>query len=207
MPDYSKACIYKIKHKEDYDDDNVYVGATCNLIRRRNEHKSVCFNENVVNHNLFLYHYIRNNGGWEKFIVLKIHDFPCKSKCELDIEERRYIDLIKPKLNKIIPLRDVKQWYLDNIEKHKEYGKQWRKKNSDKIKKKRTDNSDKLKEYHKNYRKNNKEEIAIKRKEIYQKNQDEILKKKKEKIKCDLCGLEVTKCHLKRHQRSTNCKK
>ena len=60
MPDYSKACIYKIKHLDDFDDENIYIGATCNLIRRRNEHKSVCFNQNVVNHNLLLYNYIKS---------------------------------------------------------------------------------------------------------------------------------------------------
>ena len=27
----------------------------------------------------------------------------------------------------------------------------------------------------------------------------------KSKVKCDLCGLELTKNHLKRHQRSSNC--
>jgi len=207
MPDYSKACIYKIKHKEDYDDDNVYIGATCNLIRRRNEHKSVCSNQNVVNHNLFLYHYIRNNGGWDQFVILKIHDYPCKSKAELDIEERRCIDLTKPKLNKIIPLRDLKQWYLDNIEKHKKNAKEWREKNDDKLKKKRADNSDELKEYQKIYRQNNKKEIAEKRKIYCEKNKEKNAEKKKEKITCDLCGLQLTKCHLKRHQRSSNCKK
>jgi len=111
MPDYSKACIYKIKHNEDYNDENIYIGSTCNLIRRRCMHKTTCYNENNKLYNSLIYQYIRDNGGWDCFVMIKIHDFPCESKGELEIEERRMIDLLQSKLNKNVPGR-MKQEYV-----------------------------------------------------------------------------------------------
>ena len=72
MPDYSKGCIYKIKHNDDYSDDNIYIGSTCNLIRRRNKHKMMCNRPDLKEYNRNIYKYIRDNGGWEQFVVLKI---------------------------------------------------------------------------------------------------------------------------------------
>ena len=48
MPNYNLGCIYKIKHNEDYDDVNIYIGSTCNFTRRKCAHKTVCNNENSV---------------------------------------------------------------------------------------------------------------------------------------------------------------
>ena len=63
MPNYENSCIYKIKHNEDYNDENIYIGSTCNLIRRRCYHKYCCNNENNKKYNYPLYQYIRENGG------------------------------------------------------------------------------------------------------------------------------------------------
>ena len=99
MPDYKQGCIYKIKHNEDYDNANIYIGSTCNFIRRKNNHKNSCNNEKHNNYNTPLYQYIRENGGWGSFIMIKIHNFPCENKYDLNIEERRVIDSLKPNLN------------------------------------------------------------------------------------------------------------
>jgi len=179
MPDYSKGIIYKIKHNQDYDDENIYIGSTCNLIRRRNHHKTCCNNENDKNHNIPLYKYIRENGGWDAFILIKIHDYNCNSKSELEVEERRMIDMLKPKLNKIIPTRSRKEWYEVNrevfLEKFKEYDKA------------------------------NKEVIAEKNKKRYEENKEVIAEKRKEKCKCDICGAEVRKSDLSQHKKSQKC--
>ena len=124
MPDYSQACIYKIKHNEDYNDENIYIGSTCNLIRRRCEHKNKCKDNNSKEYGLKIHQYIRDNGGWDNFIVIKVHDFPCNSKSELQIEERRMIDLLHSKLNKQMPTRTHKQWCKDNSTYLKEKEKQ-----------------------------------------------------------------------------------
>ena len=125
MPDYSKGIIYKIKHNEDYDDENIYIGSTCGIIKRRCHHKTCCNNQNNPKYNKPLYKYIRENGGWDAFILIKIHDYKCNSKNELKVEERRMIDMLKPKLNKCIPTRSQKEWYEDNkeviLEKNKKY--------------------------------------------------------------------------------------
>ena len=137
MPDYSKGCIYKIKHKEDYDDENIYVGSTCNIIRRRCQHKSNLSNENSKDYNAPVYKYIRDNGGWDDFILIKIHDYPCKDKDELNIEERRMVDILKSKLNMRVPARTQKEYYEDKKEIIKERVNKYREDNKEDINEKR----------------------------------------------------------------------
>ena len=139
MPDYSKGCIYKIKHNDDYSDDNIYIGSTCNLIRRRNKHKMMCNRPDLKEYNRNIYKYIRDNGGWEQFVVLKISDYPCNSKSELNIEERRYLDLMKPKLNMIKSYVTKEEAYERDKANMKKYGKE---------------HKEEIREYMKCYRKN-----------------------------------------------------
>ncbi len=194
MPHYENACIYKIKHNEDYDDENIYIGSTCDIIKRRYRHKTRCNNENDEKYNVHLYKYIRENGGWDNWIMIKIHDYKCNSKSELEVEERRVLDLLKPNLNKCIPTRSRKEWCQDNkevlAEKQKEY---------------REANKEVLAEKQKEYREANKEVLAEKKKKYYEANKDVILEKMKEKYKCDICGVEVSKDNLPRHKRTQKC--
>ena len=175
MPHYENACIYKLKHNEDYDDENIYIGSTCDVIKRRYQHKTSCNNENDHNYNYPVYQYIRDNGGWNEWIIIKIHEYKCSSKSELEIEERRMIDILKPKLNKIIPTRSDKEW--------------------------RESNKEKLAEYKKGWCEDNRMIILEKKKEYYEKNKEII----NEKCKCDICGLEINKGNLQRHKRTNKC--
>ena len=175
MPHYENACIYKIKHNEDYDDENIYIGSTCDIIKRRYNHKTHCNNENNKSYNYPIYQYIRENGGWDAFVLIKIHDYKCNSKSELEIEERKMIDMLKPKLNKQLPTRSQKEWCEDNREKINERYEA------------------------------NKEAIAEKNKEWRKANKDIIAERNKQKCKCDICGAEVTKQHLARHKKSKKC--
>jgi hypothetical protein len=68
-----------------------------------------------------VYKYIRDNGGWDKFILIKMHDFPCGSKSDLTLEERRNIDLFKPKLNVRLPNHPHSEYYAENKERLAEY--------------------------------------------------------------------------------------
>ena len=179
MPHYENACIYKIKHNEDYDDENIYIGSTCDIIKRRNSHKTSCNNENNEKNNIPIYQYIRENGGWDAFVLIKIHDYKCNSKSELKIEERRMIDLLKPKLNKQLPTRSQKEYYEANKEV--------------------------LTEKKKEYYEANKQ-VLLEKKKIYREENKEVLaEKKKQKCKCDICGAESTKNNLPRHKRSKKC--
>jgi hypothetical protein len=139
MPIYQNGIIYKLKHNEDYDDTNIYVGSTTNFRIRKNQHKCNCNNEKTKNYNLEVYQYIRDNGGWDNFVMIPIEQYPCNDKNELMIRERHHIDLLKSKLNKVIPTRTDKEY--------------------------RNDNKTKIAEINKNYYENNKEIYNEKRKE------------------------------------------
>jgi hypothetical protein len=179
MPHYENACIYKIKHNEDYDDENIYIGSTCDIINRRNQHKNGCYNEKNSRYNMSLYQYIRENGNWDNWIMIKIHDYKCSSKSELEIEERKMIDMLKPKLNKVIPTRSDKEW--------------------------REDNKAIIREKKKEYCELNKEVLAEKKKEYHKVNKEVIREKHKQKCKCDICGKEGIKWNLARHKKTKKC--
>jgi len=201
MPDYSKACIYKIKHLDDFDDENIYIGATCNLIRRRNRHKNLCNNPNNKEYNRNVYKYIRDNGGWEQFIVFKISDFSCKSKSELNIEERRYLDLMKPKLNMIKSYVSKEEAYERDKEISRKYRMEHKEEKSIQNKVWYLKNKEKVIERVHTYYQNNKEKIAEKEKIKYQRNKEKIKENRKEKTTCE-CGCEIQKDHLSRHKRT-----
>jgi len=162
MPDYSKGCIYMIKKQDDFNNNNVYIGSCCNFTRRKNQHKSNCYNKNRKNYNLKLYQNIRENGGWDSWCMTKIIDYPCNSKSELNTMERSYIDDYKSKLNCIIPTRTWAEWYQDNKEKLTEYYINNRDEKLVKMKQYNINNRDKLLENAYQYRIDNKEKISNK---------------------------------------------
>ena len=47
--DHSNTIIYKLVHKEDYDNANIYIGSTTDFIRRKNSHKNCCNMKNARN--------------------------------------------------------------------------------------------------------------------------------------------------------------
>lgn len=89
--------------------------------------------------------------------------FPCNSKDELHSCERKWIEQLDC-VNKMIPLRTYKEYYIDNKEKLKEYKKQYQQDNKEKIleKKKqyRQDNHEIILEKQKQYRQNNRDKIS-----------------------------------------------
>ncbi len=92
MPDYSKCVIYTIRTP-----NGLYVGATCNFVRRKYGHKSGIYNEKCKEYNYKIYKAIRaNNCEWE---MKPYSEFPCKSKMEMNIEEERIRRELKPNLN------------------------------------------------------------------------------------------------------------
>jgi len=179
MPKYENSVIYKIKHNEDYDDTNIYVGSTSNFKNRKNQHKTNCNNVNLIAYNYLVYQYIRDNGGWNNWVMIPIEQYPCNSKKELEIKERHHIDLLRPALNKYIPTRTDKEY--------------------------REDNKEILAEKKKKRYENNKEIINQKNKEYKKANKEQLKEKGKEKVICDHCGGEYRKYDLKRHQRSNKC--
>ena len=126
--------------------------------------------------NCSLYKYV--NGDWANWYIELYEDFPCNNKEELNKREGEVIREIAT-INKCISGRTHKDYVLEN----KDYF------------------LGKSKEYYQNNR-----DYILEQKKIYHiKNKDIILQKGKEKCICDVCGSEVCKKWLKRHQRSLKC--
>ena len=134
MPDYSKCVIYTIRTGE-----GLYVGSSCNYVKRKYNHKSNLNNESCREYNFKIYKTIRENGGaWD----MQPHAvYPCNSKTEMNIEEER----VRKELN-----ADLNMYSCYGFDK-KEY----------QIKKKeyRLKNKDKIAEYNKAYRLKKKNEL------------------------------------------------
>ena len=130
---FSNSCIYKIVCK-DTTITECYVGSTTDFKIRKYKHKTSCNNVNCRKYNLKVYKFIRENGGFNNFEFIKIKNYECCSKVELEKEERKYIELNGCELNTQIPARNNKEWYIDNKEKIKENNKKYRENNLEKIK-------------------------------------------------------------------------
>ena len=209
MPKYENGVIYKLKHNLDYDDENIYIGSTTNFKHRKNDHKTCCNNINQKGHNLKVYKYIRENGGFDEWIMIQIQEYPCNSKKELETRERYYIDLFKSTLNKVIPTRTDKEYKQNNCDKITEKRKVFYQDNRDKILEKnkeyRQNNRDKVLEKDKKYYQNNSDKVLEKQKKYRQENCDKIAERAKEKVICDHCECEIRKYGLKIHQKTKKC--
>jgi predicted GIY-YIG superfamily endonuclease len=98
--DYSKNIIYVIKCK----DDNIteeYIGSTTNFRHRKFQHKSSCNNKKSIEYNQIKYNFIRENGGWDNWIMLEIEKYPCQDKREAEKKEEEIRIERKAKLNMI----------------------------------------------------------------------------------------------------------
>ena len=192
--DYSRTIIYKLVHKDDLDDVNIYVGHTTDFTKRKNRHKDSCNLPSDKEYNSKKYQFIRENGGWCEWVMLKIEDYPCKDVYEATNRERYWFKELKSKLNTNEPGRTIKQYQQDNKEKIAERKKEYYENNKEKT-------IEKAKEYHQN----NKEKILEQKKEYHQKNKEKIAEYQKEKVKCDKCGCEIRRNCLSRHKKSKKC--
>jgi len=207
--DFSKTIIYKIVHKEDPDNHDSYTGHTTEFTKRKNQHKIACLNPNNKKYHYKVYKYIRENGGWDNFIMLEIEKYSCNDGNEARARENYWYNQLKSKLNTQIPTRTNKQYRQDNRDELSEYQKQYRQDNRDEISEQRKqhyqDNRDKLIEYQKQYRRENPDKIAEQKKQRYQENREKILDKRKQKITCDICGSIVRKSDISTHKKSKKC--
>ena len=218
--DYSRTIIYKLVHKDDLDDVNIYVGHTTDFTKRKNCHKNNSMNVNREHYYLKVYNFIRENGGFENWEMLKIEDYPCKDVNEAKNRERYWMKELKPKLNTTEPLRTGKEYYEDNKERCKEYRKEHYEDNKEKILEQNKQWYEKNKEERRKqineYNQNNMENLKKKQKEWYENNKEKLREKHKqynddnrekrcEKVNCDKCGSEVSRHSLLRHKKSLKC--
>ena len=122
--DYSKACIYKICCKN-VEIKDVYVGSTTNLAQRRNAHKTKCQNERSKAYTYPVYQFIRDNGGFDNWEVIKVQDAECNCSEDLLKIERACMERLGATLNKQVPGQSDKEYYKANkteiARKQKEY--------------------------------------------------------------------------------------
>lgn len=116
--DYSRTIIYKIVCKDLLVTD-MYVGHTTNFIKRKQQHKSRCNNENDRIYNLFVYQTIRYTGGWSNWEMIEIEKYSCNDVNEALKQERHWIEMLKATLNKQIPSRTQAEWKLEHKEEKK----------------------------------------------------------------------------------------
>ena len=220
MPDYSKAIIYKLCCKDPNIKD-IYIGSTCNFIKRKSAHKCHCNKETHNDYNTYKYQFIRDNGGWCNWIMVMVKEFSCENKRQLESEERKQIEELKPTLNHNVPTRTPKEYKQAHMTFYQKYNKEYRLENKQKLcekakeyynenkqklyeksKEYKLENKDKIAEQRKEYRLKNKQKLCEKTKEYQLKNKEKIAEKAKEKIECDICKCMVRKCAFKRHTRS-----
>jgi hypothetical protein len=187
--DYSKTIIYKLCCR-DINITEIYVGHTTDMRKRKNNHKSRCNNEKDKRHNLNVYQFIRDNGGWDNFDMIEIERYNAIDGNDAKKRERYWIEELKATLNIVIPTRTDKEWQKDNKEILAEKRNQYYNSNKENI----------LEEAKINY-KHNKEIIINNVKEYYEKNKKIITEKNKEKITCE-CGCLIRKNDLTRHKKT-----
>ena len=198
--DYSQTCIYKLVHFDDLNDENIYVGHTTNMVKRRHKHKQSSCNPNNKEYNQKKYQYIRDNGGWDNWRMILIEKYPCKDSHEAIARERYWVKELKATLNSNEPGRTKKEWREDNrdiileknkqyneanrdkiLEKHKQYyydnREKFAEKNKEYYKEWYENNKEKVAEYNKEYKENNKEQIAKYQKEYYENNKEKVTKR------------------------------
>ena len=103
-----QATIYQIK-REGFQE--FYIGSTADFERRRRCHKSRCNNKAYIHP---VYQFIRDNGGWEYWDMVRICDVRCQSKTQIHKIERQFIEEWGSSLNQRVPTRTNKEYYSVN---------------------------------------------------------------------------------------------
>ena len=209
---YDKTHFYKIVCK-DLSITNCYVGHTTDFKSRKAHHKSNCYNTNAKHYNLYVYEFIRENGGWDNWDMIEIITEKCLDGLEAKRKERDHIEKLNATLN-VIKRPHVsneekkelyKQYYDEHIEQlqqqslnyyheHKEerlaYKKDYYYSNHDDVLSRKRER-----------RLKNLEEERKKDREQYHKHKDKSLARDKEKISCE-CGALVSRGWMSEHKKT-----
>ena len=155
VSDYSRSTIYKLCCNDSAVSD-VYVGSTTNFSKRKHSHKYSCNTTSSKKHNLYVYQFIRANGGWDAWDMVQIEAYNATTKRDLEARERHWLEKLGATLNKKVPTRTKKEYRDDKKEAIKETNKKWRDENEDKIKEYQKKWNAKNKEKNREYQKKHK---------------------------------------------------
>lgn len=205
--DYSKSFIYKLCCK-DVNIKDIYVGSTTNMRTRKMNHKKDCHNENSKGHNRYVYHFIREHGGFNNWEMVLVEAYCATDNMDLRKRERYWTEELKGSLHTNLPYstdeekneqkkehyEDNKNQYLERAknyyEENKEYKLQYQKQYSQK-------NKEKIAENQKQYRLDNKEKLAEQKKQYREDNKERFYRK----ITCE-CGSIYNNSHKNRHEKT-----
>jgi hypothetical protein len=99
--DYSKTVIYKLVcNNKDIKD--FYIDHTTDIISRRWSHERNITDEKNQYYDRYQNQFIRNNGGWENWKLIKIENYPCNNKYEANKRCRVLVDKLNATINKKI---------------------------------------------------------------------------------------------------------
>lgn len=171
--DYSAVSFYKICCLDQSIPD-IYVGHTTNFTRRKCNHKSKCNTETGKCYNVYVYQFIRDNGGWNNWTMLELCNRSCENKHDAELVERGYIEDLKASLNKIIPTRTNSEYYKDHREELLEKRKKYYEDNREECKKYREDHHEEILKKKKKYYEDHREERLEKQKKYKEENKDKI---------------------------------
>ena len=157
---YSKCVIYKIVCN-DLNVTDLYVGSTTDFTKRKSQHKSNSKNSDSL-FNIKVYNMIRDNGGWDNWVMLEIEKYPCNDNNEARFRERYWLEILNAKLNMINPIRTKEE----SIENNKKRSKEYRDREKTKYKSIEKPKKETIDEYYKRFYEENKEiliEYSIKK--------------------------------------------
>ena len=209
---YEKTHFYKIICK-DLSIANCYVGHTTNFKARKHQHKSNCYNTNAKHYNLFVYEFIRENGGWENWDMVEITTEQCLDGLEAKRKEREHIEALNATLNIIkrphVSNEEKRELYQAYYDTHREEISEQKKGYYKETVEERlayknnyySENKDTILERKRETRLNNLEEKRRKDREHYHKHKDKYLTRDKEKVEC-VCGAVVCRGGMSEHKKT-----
>ena len=97
---FENMVIYQIKCKDE-NITEIYVGSTTSFSKRKGEHKHHSNHSEYTRNKSKLYEMIRENGGWDNWLMLEVKKFPCNDNNESRAEEERVRVELKATLNMV----------------------------------------------------------------------------------------------------------
>ena len=222
---YENTKIYKLVSDHQ---DGIYIGSTTTTLTKR-----LCWHKELSRQRpeRRVYKYITENGGWDNWRIVLVAEYSCKNVDEMkqrEEEHRRVYHKQPILLNSCVAWTGLtreeyskqyraehkekiqdskcstqykatkkiadKKYYEDNKERIQQYKKEWER-----------NHKERLLEKSKSYREQHKDDIKERDRSYRERNREKIQMDKSTKIACPTCGMNVTKSHMKRHQRSSNC--
>jgi hypothetical protein len=199
MNRFNNGKIYAIRSHQT---EEIYIGSTTQaLYKRLYEHRAVYKNYKIGDANISSFQILKYSDHYIELLEL----CSCGSKAELC---KREGELIRDNnsVNKVIPGRTPYEYYIDNIEKIKEYLHVNKNEITEKAKKYRVDNKFELNEKCRKWRDDNKNEVSGYNKKYNLDNKIKNIEKRKQKyndsknviIFCE-CGKNLTKPAYYKH--------